>query len=703
MLISSMITHATAQEKMLAEAVSIGDELLRRETVTPGSIPWSVAFPPDGRGLTWRQPENLYSGVSGIALFLTELYHHTQNASYREAALRAMRWVTGHCRQTPAEGYGFGAGRLGASYVLLKLHAATHDPALLEEALDLARPAVDSFLPSRHTTNALFEGRAGALLVLLHLYRASGQPWLLAHVTAFVDKLLDEARYDEVGIYWDRSRNSTKGLCSFAHGTAGIGYVFSELGRCFHNDAFHTVARQAFAYVNHHWREEAQNWPDYRKDITSPDRQRFYERAYRNGDLEAFAGTFTDTSWAHGAAGIGLSRVEPAGRADSGACLADVERAARAVAGRHPLRAAGTPSPGPHSLYAGLAGEGMFWLEAYRATGHPPYLAYAQAAAEYLQAQAGDAGDATTDFGLLSGRAGLGYFYLQLASPAAGDSVLRPRLRDGDNPPATGPDGFSGPEVRKKLVAASFPRTVELLGRVVPDALSRYFREEPGGPAGAADFMGTARQWIAQMVDPDQEVLQHGLDLETARFEITCRLNNAYLNMRERFAEEETNRLLDLDEEVLYRTPFKMSGEAVVVRAREDEQLLRKAGARLTEETLGEIMGSYGGQAILVMPSSHYQVQEYYFNVDMLILDRLVAPMPLGQACEEVISLFLPNTELFVEKMAYFCLLESGDKFPEQFRRLILLIMRKCIEAGTLVPAETPRPAGHAARAAAGA
>jgi hypothetical protein len=679
---------------MLAEAVSIGDELLRRATLAPGSIPWSVVYPPDGRGLTWRQPENLYSGVSGIALFLTELYHHTQNGSYREAALRAMRWVTGHCRQTPAEGYGFCAGRLGASYVLLKLHAATHDPALLEEALDLARPAVDSFLPNRHTTNSLFEGRAGALLVLLHLYQASGQPWLLAHVTAFVDKLLDEARYDEVGIYWDRSRNSTKGLCSFAHGTAGIGYVFSELGRCFNNDAFHAVARQAFAYVNHHWSEEAQNWPDYRKDITGLDGQRFYERAYLNGDLEAFAGTFTDTSWAHGAAGIGLSRVEPAGLPDYEACLADVGRAARTAAGRHPLLAAGTPSPGPQSLYAGLAGEGVCWLEAYRATGHPPYLAYAQAAAEHLQAQAGDAGDATTDFGLLSGRAGLGYFYLQLASPAAGDSVLRPRLRHGSNPPATGPDGFSGPEVRKKLVAGSFPRTVQLLGRVVPGALSHYFGEEPVGPSGAADFLGSARQWIAQMTDPDQEVLQHVLGLETARFEITCRLNNAYLNMRERFAEDEINRLLDLEEEALYRMPFKMSGEAVVVRARQDEQLLRNAGARLTEDNLADMLGLYGSQAVLVMPSSHYHAQEYYFNVDILVLDKLTRPMPLAQACEELMDFFLPNTALFVEKMAYFCLLEAGDKLPVQFRQLLRLIMKKCIEVGILVPAQAPRPAG---------
>jgi hypothetical protein len=160
--------------------------------------------------------------------------------------------------------------------------------------------------------------------------------------------------------------------------------------------------------------------------------------------------------------------------------------------------------------------------------------------------------------------------------------------------------------------------------------------------------------------------------------------------MQERFAQDEINRLLDLDNEALCRLPFTLSAEAALLRTRQDELLLRNAGARLTEETLTGFMWAYGDYAVLLMPSSHYHVQEYALYVETLVIDRLTRPITLEKVYEEIEDFFLPNTEGFMDKMAYFCMTETGDKLRGQFHQLVLQILKKYISVGVLVPAEAP-------------
>ncbi|MBO0933586.1 lanthionine synthetase LanC family protein [Fibrella aquatilis] len=681
---TTVLIDSPDKERALEKAIVIGDELLRQALVTPCGLTWPVEYSEDGRGLTWQQPESIYSGVSGIVLFLTELYRHTQHKTYLEAAKEGMRWVVDYCHKNATQQYGFYIGRLGVAYVLLKLHAITHQPTLLTEALDMAKPVADSYLTNEHTTSALFDGRAGALLVLLHLHQASQEPWLVGTITACIDTLLDQASYDQAGICWDRSRNSVQGLCGLAHGAAGIGYVFAELGQYVNNAAFLAVARQAFDYENQYWHEVAQNWPDFRKDITTPERELFYQQAYLNHDLEAFAGTFTNTSLAHGTAGIGLTRL-----AAVEAYQTDVSRAATALAERHDRFMAEPLSIRQQSVYAGLAGEGVFFLEAYKATAEPMYLQHAHAIGLLLQAQAEATESTTSDLGLLTGQAGLGYFYLQLARPTA-ESVLLPRLRSENLGAAAGLSGFSGSSVQRKIVAGSFPRVVKLMDEWAPEQLASYLEREAGELLGANTFIDRVRQWVPQLPDPGQEFMQQALAIESSRFSMKCGVNNAYLAMHERFAQVSINQILDVSDEVLRQTYFTINEQAILLSTKQDEFLLYQAGAGLTEDTLEHFMQWYGSQAVLLMPSGDHDVQEYGLFMELMILTKFTVPTTPGKVCDELTAFFMPNTELFIQQMAYFCMIHPGDVFQEQFDRLMLQLIKKHISVGVLLPLTVP-------------
>jgi lantibiotic modifying enzyme len=157
----------------------------------------------------------------------------------------------------------------------------------------------------------LINGNSGTLLGLLHLHAASGEKWILESIDCFIRHLVDRANHGPAGLYWDRSPQLISGLFGFSHGAAGIGFVFLELGHYFQNEAFYTIARQAFLYEGYFFNQakKHKNWPDLRRGIYSDDDYREHQKAFLEGDMDFFTSGGDMNAWCHGAAGIGLSRV----------------------------------------------------------------------------------------------------------------------------------------------------------------------------------------------------------------------------------------------------------------------------------------------------------------------------------------------------------------------------------------------------------
>src|SRR5215469_13976551 len=100
----------------LQEAQRIGDQILKTALQNEHGIYWKTAdLNQTDNSVSWIAVESLYTGTSGIALFLLELYEKTHDKKYLTTAKKAMAWVDWYCKTNPTTYYGFITGRLGVS------------------------------------------------------------------------------------------------------------------------------------------------------------------------------------------------------------------------------------------------------------------------------------------------------------------------------------------------------------------------------------------------------------------------------------------------------------------------------------------------------------------------------------------------------------------------------------------------------------
>src|SRR5579859_6283526 len=133
------------KNKYLQEAQRIGDQLLKTALQNEEhGIYWKTAdLNTSDNSVTWITVESLYTGTSGIALFLLILYQQTNDKKYLKTAEKAMQWVDWYCKSHPSTYYGFITGRLGVSYAYLRFYEITHEKSYLTKAVSLAKKNLD--------------------------------------------------------------------------------------------------------------------------------------------------------------------------------------------------------------------------------------------------------------------------------------------------------------------------------------------------------------------------------------------------------------------------------------------------------------------------------------------------------------------------------------------------------------------------------
>jgi lantibiotic biosynthesis protein len=409
---------------------AIGERLSREAVWHQGRCNWMGVEPvgqgraPGGFGMAYRAlgPE-VYSGTSGVALFLAELHAVTGDVSARQTALGAIRQALKHADAVaPPIRLGLYTGWPGIAFAAARVGTLLGEEELLEQASQLLQ--LSSLEPQGEHEFDLLSGYAGAIAALVVLRDILDDASLLDFAAQLGGELLRSADETEAGYSWSSvAYPKQRNLTGFSHGTAGVGYALFELFRATDESRYLGVAEQAFQYERFWFDAAAGNWPDFREEPA---------RGKRGKHPLSFA-----TFWCHGAPGIALSRLRACEVLSDETCKEEAITALRTTRGA--TEAALRSGVGNFSLCHGLTGNAEVLVYGRQALGtewaDSSALAYevANAGIETCVSRGlpwpcgtGIGGETPS---LMLGLAGIGHFYLRLHDPTI-PSVLMLRRED---------------------------------------------------------------------------------------------------------------------------------------------------------------------------------------------------------------------------------------------------------------------------------
>jgi lantibiotic modifying enzyme len=362
---------------------------------------------------------DLYSGTSGVALFLAEVFKQTGEPLFRETSVGGARQALSRLEVMPAETrVGFYTGHTGIGYALTRIGELIDEQEFVDRGLQDVE-ALAEVEPDERATDVL-AGSAGAVPALLQLGRKYGREPLRELARRHGEFLVGAARKTPTGWSWNTlniaPEQRQQDLNGFSHGAAGISWALLELWKATGEEKFRVAAEQGFAYERQWFDSRQENWPDFRG---------LYDAWAGNPGQPGFM-----TAWCHGAPGIGLSRVRAYALTGQEVYRREAEAALRCTS--RTLAATTAPGQANYSLCHGSAGNAELLVYAARVFGDD--------SARLLAEQVGHAGveqyrktfgpwpcgvlQGGETPGLLLGLAGIGHFYLRLHDPAGVPSVL---------------------------------------------------------------------------------------------------------------------------------------------------------------------------------------------------------------------------------------------------------------------------------------
>ncbi len=352
---------------------------------------------------------DLYSGTSGVAVFLASVAQLANEPLIRRTAEGAARHAYQHADDfPPALRIGVYSGTIGIARALIQVGDLLDNSAWQEQGIALL-DRIDGEVADAGLD--VMSGYAGAVPVLLGLSRRYARPAWVELALRWGDQLERTAAKSAEGWSWKTielpGRTAGKNLTGFSHGTAGIGWAFCELFGATGELRFRNAADEAFRYELTHYSAENQNWPDFRDFLRPPGSE---------------AAPAFGMAWCHGAPGIGLSRLRALQLTASPQARLEAEIAVQTT--KRTLESRDAAKAG-FSLCHGCAGNADVLLEADRDLGIPGLRKLAEAIGyegfERFESQRlpwpcglPGAGETTS---LMLGTAGIGYFYLRLANP----------------------------------------------------------------------------------------------------------------------------------------------------------------------------------------------------------------------------------------------------------------------------------------------
>lgn len=467
------------KEKILAESIRIGDELLASVISHSNGYSWLSASPLQ-EGFVWKEQNDLYSGTSGIALFLLELYRITNNTPYFKVAEEALHRVEATMHES-VDDLNFLTGRMSLPFILLRFYSVTSDREYLKKAVSVAK-IICKDIPKNGSYEFL-NGLSGTVLALLHIHSYSKDQQILNIINIAVEHIISGIKFGIEGVFWDPSGNSIRGLCGLSHGASGVGFVFLELGYYFKNSAFYWVAEQAFKYEEFYFDKEKLDWPDFRLGAFTDKEKSAFEDAYRTGNLNFFTNSKSMNAWCHGAPGIGLSRLRAYELLNLNCYKQQAETALVKTQENYKKIKKFNVSP---NLCHGSGGNAEILIEAYRIFNDTVYLDRAlEVAQKILQNHAqfgfyrsGSLSGEIEDTSLFLGNAGVGYFFLRILDPLGTPSILAPaiiHLPNNEDLLNYSALSLSIGALQEALIRKVFPRLFSLMEQCTPEIILEFF------------------------------------------------------------------------------------------------------------------------------------------------------------------------------------------------------------------------------------
>lgn len=288
------------QYDWLAEARSVGEYL--RECACRGAEGSPSWLKPSGTADLPKTPLSLgpylYTGSTGVLLFLAALGHRLQEDGFRDLVRQSilpLRRRLGALVASPSASIETplklgGLVGLGALlYSFARIGIWLDEPALLEEAYGLVKLITTERIENDIYLDLMY-GSAGAILGLLVLDREAATLWpgetrALEKAVACGEYLLRQ-RVTALGKLRAWPFRGGYPRCGLAHGASGISYALALLADRTGREDFQQAAREGLDFERHLYNAEEQNWRPS-SDHDGP----------------------TLVAWCNGAPGIALSRL----------------------------------------------------------------------------------------------------------------------------------------------------------------------------------------------------------------------------------------------------------------------------------------------------------------------------------------------------------------------------------------------------------
>lgn len=346
---------------------------------------------------------DLYNGVAGITLFLSDYYHITRLERARDMAWRALKWCESQPKlRNDLEGvseYGLGGGWAGISLAWLRYGEATGDRVALEKASQLGETISKAQLSPY---SGLMAGNAGIGTYLLRLAKFTGNTRFLEGAIK-VGQWFEKTAIRESGLcYWPPPTKDPSDVfyLGLGPGLAGNGYLLLKLFEATGDTCWRILCREVAdtlcnLAIPH---EGGYHWPLYLGDKD--------QTTLRN-------------QWCLGASGIGLFF------AKAYELLEEPSYLEKAKAAGETTFACGDARKHPCQCH-GLAGNADLFLELHRITRDTLWLDrahdYIRRIFKYrIASPEGDLWQSDRPYQyspeFMNGAAGVGHFFLRFSYP----------------------------------------------------------------------------------------------------------------------------------------------------------------------------------------------------------------------------------------------------------------------------------------------